>query len=53
VTSAAAVDVPALRIAGHSRHKSLEMVSRYVREADKYSKSALKGVFAPAAEVTT
>jgi integrase len=50
VTSAAAVDIPALRIAGHSRHKSLEMVSRYVREADKYSRSALKGVFAPATE---
>ena len=50
ITSAAAVDVPALRIAGHSRHKSLEMVSRYVREADKYSKSALKGIFAPATE---
>jgi integrase len=48
VTSAAAVDVPPLRIAQHSRHKSLEMVNRYVREADKYSRSALKGVFAPA-----
>jgi integrase len=50
VTSAAAVDVPALRIAGHSRHKSLDMVSRYVREADKYSKSALKGMFRAATE---
>jgi integrase len=50
VTSAAAVDVPALRIAGHTRHASLEMVSRYCREADKYSRSALKGVFR-AAEV--
>jgi integrase len=48
VTSAAAVDVPPLRIAQHTRHKSLEMVNRYCREADKYSKSALKGVFAPA-----
>jgi integrase len=47
VTSAAAVDVPALRIAGHTRHASLEMVSRYCREADKYNRSALKGVFAP------
>jgi integrase len=45
VTSAAAVDVPALRIAGHTRHASLEMVSRYCREADKYNRSALKGVF--------
>jgi hypothetical protein len=44
------VDVPALRIAGHSRHRSLEQVSRYVREADKYNRSALKGVFAPAPE---
>src|SRR5262245_22643283 len=48
VTSAAAVDVPPLRIAQHTRHKSLEMVNRYCREADKYSRSALKGVFAPA-----
>jgi integrase len=53
VTSAAAVDVPALRIAGHTRHKSLEMVSRYCREADKYSKSALKGVFRAATEEVT
>jgi len=52
VTSAAAVDVPALRIAGHTRHASLEMVSRYCREADKYNRSALKGVFAPATEAT-
>jgi hypothetical protein len=50
VTSAAAVDVPALRIAGHTRHKSLEMVSRYCREADKYSRSALKGIFRAATE---
>jgi integrase len=52
VTSAAAVDVPALRIAGHTRHKSLEMVSRYVREAEKLSKSALKGILHRAGEVT-
>lgn len=52
VTSAAAVDTPALRIAGHTRHRSLEMVSRYCREADKYNRSALKGVFAPAREAT-
>jgi integrase len=50
VTSAAAVDVPPLRIAQHTRHKSLEMVNRYCREADKYSRSALKGIFAPATE---
>jgi integrase len=44
VTAAAAVDVPALKIAQHTRHKSLEMVQRYCREADKYNRSALKGV---------
>jgi integrase len=52
VTSAAAVDVPPLRIAQHTRHKSLEMVNRYCREADKYNRSALRGVFAPATEAT-
>jgi integrase len=50
VTSAAAVDVPPLRIAQHTRHKSLEMVNRYCREADKYSRSALKGIFRAAEE---
>jgi integrase len=50
VTSAAAVDVPPLRIAQHTRHKSLEMVNRYCREADKYNRSALKGVFAAPTE---
>jgi integrase len=50
VTSAAAVDVPPLRIAQHTRHKSLEMVNRYCREADKYSRSALKGIFRAASE---
>jgi len=44
----AAVDVAPLRIAQHTRHKSLEMVNRYCREADKFSKSALKGVFSRA-----
>jgi integrase len=50
VTSAAAADVPPLRIAQHTRHKSLEMVNRYCREADKYSRSALKGIFRAAPE---
>ncbi len=50
VTSAAAVDVPPLRIAQHTRHKSLEMVNRYCREADKYSRSALRGVFVAVTE---
>ena len=43
-TSAAAADVPALRIQQHTRHKSADMVARYVRESDKWSKSGLKGV---------
>ena len=47
VTAAAGADVPALRIADHVRHKSLEMTLKYVRTADKYSKSALKGVLRP------
>ncbi|HEX6001358.1 MAG TPA: tyrosine-type recombinase/integrase [Hyphomicrobiaceae bacterium] len=50
VTSAAAVDVPPLRIAQHTRHKSLEMVNRYCREADEYSRSALRGVFVAVTE---
>jgi integrase len=44
VTSAAQRNVPALKIGGHTRHKSLEMVLRYCREADKYNNSALTGV---------
>jgi integrase len=43
-TAAAAADVPSYRIQQHTRHKSAEMVSRYVREADKWTKSGLKGV---------
>jgi integrase len=43
-TSAAAADVPALRIQQHTRHKSADMVARYVRESDKWSRSGLKGV---------
>jgi hypothetical protein len=41
--------VAPLRIAQHTRHKSLEMVNRYCREADKFNKSALKGVLPRAA----
>src|SRR6185503_12488217 len=44
-TAAAAADVPSYRIQQHMRHKSAEMVARYVREADKWTKSGLKGVF--------
>jgi integrase len=43
-TSAAAADVPALRIQQHTRHRSADMVARYVRESDKWSRSGLKGV---------
>jgi integrase len=43
-TAAAAADVPGYRIQQHTRHKSTEMVARYVREADKWTKSGLKGV---------
>jgi hypothetical protein len=44
-TAAAAVDVPSYRTRQHTRHRSAEMVSRYVREADKWTKSGLKGVW--------
>jgi integrase len=43
-TAAAAANVPGYRIQQHTRHKSAEMVSRYVREADKWTTSGLKGV---------
>jgi hypothetical protein len=43
-TAAAAKDVPSYRIQQHTRHKSAEMVARYIREADKWTKNGLKGV---------
>jgi integrase len=43
-TAAVAANVPGYRIQQHTRHKSAEMVSRYVREADKWTKNGLKGV---------
>ena len=43
-TSAAVADVPGYRIKQHTRHKSDPMVSRYIREADKWTKSGLKAV---------
>jgi integrase len=43
-TSAAAVDTPSYRIQQHTRHKSAEMVARYIREAEKWTKNGLKGV---------
>ncbi len=46
--SEAEADVPQYRIQQHTRHKTAEMVARYVREADKWGKSGLKGVWRPA-----
>jgi integrase len=43
-TSAAARDMPGYRIQQHTRHKSAQMVAEYIREADKWTKSGLKGV---------
>ena len=42
-TAAAGADVPGYRIQQHTRHKSAEMVARYVREADKWMTNGLKG----------
>jgi hypothetical protein len=33
----------ATRIQQHTRHKSAEMVNRYIREADKWTNGGLKG----------
>ena len=43
-TSAAAKDVPSYRIQAHTRHKSADMVNGYIRDADRWGKSGLKGV---------
>jgi integrase len=43
-TSAAARDMPGYRIQQHTRHKSAQMVAGYIREADQWTKSGLKGV---------
>lgn len=43
-TSAAATGIPSYRIKQHTRHKSDAMVSRYVREGDKWASSGLKGI---------
>jgi integrase len=43
-TSAAARNMPAYRIQSHTRHKSAQMVTGYIREADKWTKSGLDGV---------
>jgi integrase len=46
-TAAAGADMPQYRIQQHTRHKTAEMVARYVREADKWTRSGLKGVWRP------
>jgi hypothetical protein len=43
-TSAASANVPAHRIQGHTRHKSVEVLNGYIRESDRWQKSALKGL---------
>ena len=43
-TSAAAKDIPGYRIQAHTRHKSADMVNGYIRDADRWGKSGLKGV---------
>jgi hypothetical protein len=43
-TSAAARNMPAYRIQSHTRHKSAQVVTGYIREADKWTKSRLDGV---------
>jgi integrase len=43
-TSAAARNMPAYRIQSHTRHKSAQMVTGYIREADKWNNSGLDGV---------
>jgi integrase len=44
VTSGAAMDIPSYRLQQHARHKSSAMVAVYVREAEKWTKSGLKGI---------
>ena len=44
VTSGAAMDIPGYRLQQHARHKSAAMVAVYVREAEKWTKSGLKGI---------
>lgn len=43
-TTAADADVPLSRLALHTRHKSLETLQGYVRSAEQWRKSALKGL---------
>jgi hypothetical protein len=43
-TSAASANVPVHRIQGHTRHKSVGVLNGYIRESDRWQKSALKGL---------
>lgn len=43
-TAAAQADLPTHRIMQHTRHKSVEIVNRYIRESDKWTRGGLKGV---------
>jgi len=43
-TSAASANVPVHRIQGHTRHKSVDVLNGYIRESDRWQKSALKGL---------
>ena len=43
-TSAAARNMPEYRIQSHTRHKSAQVVTGYIREVDKWTKSGLDGV---------
>lgn len=43
-TTAGAHDMPSYRIMQHTRHKSHEQVSGYIREGQKWTKSGLKGI---------
>jgi integrase len=45
-TSAAGANVPAHRIQRHTRHKSIDTLNSYIREADRWVLSALKGGWA-------
>jgi hypothetical protein len=38
---------PQYRILQHTRHRMAEMIARYVREAAKWTRSGLKGVWRP------
>jgi hypothetical protein len=41
---AASANVPVHRIQGHTRRKSVDVLNGYIRESDRWQKSALKGL---------